>query len=171
MRKGGGKAKGAQFERDCCRMLSLWVSNGEQEDCFWRSAMSGGRSTVAFAKGKRLTAQAGDITCTSPTGMPFAKRFLAECKFYRDLDFLAAIDRKGRFAKFWRTISNEAVAHNRHPMLFAKQNRTPLFICLGWQGMLFLGYPTALAAITFPGIDAHLILADRFFKECKPPRE
>jgi len=47
MRKGGGKAKGASFERDICRRLSLWVSAGKQEDVFWRSAMSGGRSTVA----------------------------------------------------------------------------------------------------------------------------
>jgi hypothetical protein len=53
MRKGGGKQKGSQFERDVCRELSLWVSHGKQEDVYWRSAMSGGRSTVAALKGAR----------------------------------------------------------------------------------------------------------------------
>src|SRR5215216_6431446 len=38
--------KGPQWEREVCRALSLWVTNGERVDVFWRSAMSGGRATV-----------------------------------------------------------------------------------------------------------------------------
>ena len=47
--------------------------------------MSGGRSTVAAAKGKRLAAQAGDISCIHPIGQPFIDQFMVECKSYRDL--------------------------------------------------------------------------------------
>ena len=54
MRKGGGKAKGSSFERLICKELSLWITGGEHQDVFWRSAMSGGRSTVAMKKGDKL---------------------------------------------------------------------------------------------------------------------
>ena len=46
MRKGGGKEKGSSFERLVCKRMSMWLSKGERDDLFWRSAMSGGRATV-----------------------------------------------------------------------------------------------------------------------------
>ena len=38
MRKGGGKGKGGNFEREICKALSLWVSKGLNVDLYWRSA-------------------------------------------------------------------------------------------------------------------------------------
>lgn len=123
MRKGGGKAKGAGFERDVCKALSLWITAGAKEDCFWRSAMSGGRATVGRKKGKELTRQAGDITATSPEGHALTDYWYVECKFVKELRYhLALITGEGALAQYWREAVTQATAHKKMPMLIAKQN-------------------------------------------------
>ena len=59
MAKGHGK--GGQFERDVCRQLSLWWSDGTNDDWFWRSSQSGGRATQRAKKGQTTINAAGDI--------------------------------------------------------------------------------------------------------------
>ncbi|MBM3120244.1 MAG: hypothetical protein FJ006_12010, partial [Chloroflexi bacterium] len=59
-------SKGASFERDISRQLSLWWTHGERDDVFWRSSMSGGRATVRAKKGQKTAYQNGDITATDP---------------------------------------------------------------------------------------------------------
>lgn len=125
-----GKQKGGAFERDVCRKLSLWVSGGKQSDLFWRSAMSGGRATVARNRGESVR-QAGDITAVAPEGHILTDKYYVECKFYKDLDILSFIlNNKGKLAGFWKDTKREADRHgDRYPMLIAKQNNTPaLFI-------------------------------------------
>jgi hypothetical protein len=134
-----GKQKGAAYEREICRELSLWVSNGIQEDAFWRSAMSGGRATVAQRKGKRLAAQAGDISCVHPIGHAFANKFFVEIKFYKDLQFEGLVTETGNLINFWKEAKIQAKKYGKYPMLIAKQNRVPAMVCLG------LGGATALA--------------------------
>lgn len=168
VRSGGGKQKGAAFERECCRMLSLWVSHGQHEDFYWRSAMSGGRSTVAHAKGKILAAQAGDITCTHPAGAIFTNSFLAECKFYRDLNYPGLLTGTGKLLQFWDETKVQADRYHKLPFMFAKQNRMQTMICLNSDGMSFLGLPIENARITAPQEDLYLIEADKFFTVCKP---
>lgn len=118
-----GKQKGSAFERTVCRLLSQWVSHGKHDDLYWRSAMSGGRATVAKKKGIDVR-QAGDITSVSPEGHALTDLFYLECKFYRDLQIDSFIlDNKGKLAEFWRVAKREAKRHNRLPMLIAKENR------------------------------------------------
>jgi hypothetical protein len=73
-------AKGADFERDISRTLSLWWSHGERDDIFWRTSMSGGRATVRRKAGKETAYQAGDITATDPVGAPLIKATVIELK-------------------------------------------------------------------------------------------
>jgi hypothetical protein len=73
-------AKGADFERDISRTLSLWWSHGERDDIFWRTSMSGGRATVRRKAGKATAYQAGDITATDPIGAPLIKATVIELK-------------------------------------------------------------------------------------------
>lgn len=169
MRKGGGKQKGSQFERDACRQLSLWVSHGKHEDVFWRSAMSGGRSTVAHAKGKRLAAQAGDISCIHPSGQYLASRFVFECKFYADLNYTGLLTRRGNLVEFWDTLKAEAVRYGKTPFLIARQNRQPTTICLSMESMLTLGIITANALMVAPYLDLYIFNADNFFSGIEPP--
>jgi len=136
MRRGGGKGKGSAYEREVCKRLSLWVSGGKSTDLFWRSAMSGGRATVAHRKGQKVR-QSGDITAVAPEGHALTDFYFLECKFYKDLDLAAFfLTGKGRLAKFWTTAVREAKKHKKKPILIARQNRMP---------DLFLAQPLTIA--------------------------
>src|SRR5882672_7628966 len=126
MRRGGGKLKGAAFEREVCRRLSLWLTGGKREDTLWRSAMSGGRATIGHAKGMKLTAQAGDVSAVSPEGHLLTDRFNIELKAYRNLDFEGLLTMKGKFIDFWSRTCHEAKIHKKLPLFIAKQNRYPI---------------------------------------------
>jgi hypothetical protein len=120
-----GKVKGSSFEREVCKLFSLWISGGQNEDLFWRSAMSGGRATVAHRKGK-VVRQSGDITAVAPEAHFFTDIFFMECKFLKKLQ----IDKfillgEGTLAKFWQVCIKEAAKHGRKPMLIARENGKP----------------------------------------------
>jgi hypothetical protein len=123
-----GKQKGSAFEREVCKKLSLWVSHGKSVDLFWRSAMSGGRATVARTRG-RVVRQAGDITAVAPEGHALTDLTYIECKFYRDLDIESfLIHEKGKLAGFWRSTKINAKVNVKAPWLIAKQNRLPTLL-------------------------------------------
>lgn len=149
MRKGGGKKKGASFEREICKALSLWVTNGKRGDVFWRSAMSGGRATI-FADVR----QCGDICAVAPEGAPLVERFFIECKHYKDLQIANwALTGKGHLADFWEETKEQAEIHNcstridRRPLLIFRQNGFPIMLaCLAerHQELGLLPPPTAV---------------------------
>jgi hypothetical protein len=119
------KAKGGKFERLVCKALSLWVTRGKSGDCFWRSAMSGGRATVHGTNVR----QGGDIACVASEGHVFTDLFIAECKHERNLDLFAfVLLRRGRLWRYWQKLSKLALARNKHAMLIAKQNRVPTIV-------------------------------------------
>ena len=123
------KQKGSHFERVICKQLSLWVSGGEREDLFWRSAMSGGRATVGKRKGKDHAAHAGDISATHSQGHVLTDHWYIECKAYRNLAIESAMIKGiGTLAKFWRETCYQATQHKKMPMLIAKQNNTPILM-------------------------------------------
>lgn len=140
MRAGGGKAKGSQFEREVCVILSRWVSNGEHEDLFWRSAMSGGRATVRGQRGKNTNNQLGDISSVSRAGHCLTNRFVIEVKFYADLDIDAFLFKsRGKLVQFWREVQGIARKEKREPLLIAKQNRLAPLLIATPEGMEELG--------------------------------
>ena len=69
-RKGRGMAKGSSFERDICKQLSLWWTDGERNDIFWRTSGSGARAKVRSKTGKSTFGQHGDVQATDPIGQP-----------------------------------------------------------------------------------------------------
>jgi len=72
-----GKVKGNTFERDCSRMLSLWVTNGHRDDAIWRSASSGALTTVG--KGRYL-AHTGDFAATDGEAAWLFEHVIIEAK-------------------------------------------------------------------------------------------
>jgi len=74
------KGKGSSYERSICKKLSLWLSNGQSDDYFWRSSNSGGRATVRNRKGKGTRGHAGDVVGTHPIGERFLDSFTLELK-------------------------------------------------------------------------------------------
>lgn len=166
MRPGGGKAKGASFEREICRQLSLWISNETQEDVFWRSAMSGGRSTVAHAKGKRLANQAGDITAIHPIGQPMIDRFILECKDYTDLNFIGLLKGTGNLIQFWCETVLAAARYGKQPFLVAHQARQPTMVCLSAGGLSY--FQPLRIVVTAPCVGMNIVLFEDFLRT-KPP--
>ena len=124
------KQKGSSFERLVCRQLSLWVTHGKRDDCFWRSSMSGGRATIAAKKGKYHQV-VGDICAIASEGHTLTNHFFIECKHVKKLDIASFIlDDRGALAKFWKQACKQARDHLRQPLLIAKENnREPLVIC------------------------------------------
>ncbi|SRR6266849_2458553 len=168
MRKGGSKQKGASFEREVCVMLSTWITSGTREDVFWRSAMSGGRATAAFAKGRSLGAQVGDLSCIYPKGNRFISTFAVECKFYAKLDYEGLLTGKGKLLAFWAEINEQAKRYNKLPFLVCRQNRMHPHICLDNAGMQELDlYDHQTLLISRPE-DIFIFNTKHFFKVCKP---
>ena len=138
-RAGGGKQKGAQFERDICKRLSLWVTEGERDDIFWRSAMSGGRATIKHKQGEKATAHSGDISSTHWLGSFLTEAFSLECKTYADLGFTSSVTkRKGNIISFWDQTIRDAEVNGKLPMLIAKQLRQPIVLVIGEAGRKLL---------------------------------
>jgi len=73
-------AKGPQFERDVCRQISLWWSNSQRDDIFWRTPGSGARATARAKQGKTTFGQVGDIMSTDPAGQLLTSLITFELK-------------------------------------------------------------------------------------------
>ncbi len=148
MKPGAGKVKGGQFERDVCRILSLWITRGKRNDVFWRSAGSGSSATVASKKGKRGHSQLGDIVSVREEGNWFSDKFIVECKFYRDLQLGRLFTAKGAngfLYKTWVQLFKTALKHERIPLLIVKQNRYPILIIT--KSEMFNGFPITNVAV------------------------
>lgn len=88
--------KGADLEREVCKLLSEWWTNGQDDAVFWRTSQSGGRATSRRKKGRETFGQHGDIAAVNPIGLPFLRAFAVEVKrgYTEKLDLLACFDRK-----------------------------------------------------------------------------
>jgi hypothetical protein len=97
MRPGGGHAKGAQFERDICKRMSLWWTGGERDDVFWRTPQSGGRATRRGQKGQKTFGHHGDIQAIDPIGRPLLDHMIFELKCgYGHTSVMDLIDGSGK---------------------------------------------------------------------------
>ena len=137
-----GKQKGGGFERDICKALSLWVSHGKNVDLFWRSAMSGGRATVA----KGTVRQAGDITAVALEGHILTDQFYVECKFLKNISLDSLLKLNGPLFEIWAKTVLEAAKYNRIPTLIFKQNHYPTVFCTTPAGaeLLQLSLPRSI---------------------------
>lgn len=81
MRRGRGKAKGSQYEREICVRLSAWWMEDEDcDDAFWRSHSSGARATVRHRKGKKTIGQDSDVCATRKEAIALLKLMTIEIK-------------------------------------------------------------------------------------------
>jgi len=131
---GKSKAKGSAFERKICKDLSLWITDDERDDLFWRSSNSGGRATIVNKEGGKHT-QSGDISAIHPLGHQFIETFVIECKHYKNIQLEAFIfNGTGVFKEFWKQVRRDARKSKKHPLLIAKQNNRPILLGLDREG-------------------------------------
>lgn len=163
MPRSKGKQKGSAFERKVCKQLSLWVSNGENEDLFWRSAMSGGRATVGQRKGKNHARHAGDISATSVEGHGLTDEWYVECKAYKNLAIDSAmIKGTGPLIKFWDEAVLQAQQYGRKPMLIAKQNQVPVIVLVPISNTTHKAHLATFTAMGCDVLDFRRMLKTRF---------
>ena len=149
-KKRGGKSKGDSFERETCRALSLWWTDGERDDVLWRNR------TRVTSKTPNAERQLGDVAATHTIALPFIEVFNVELKTgYSKTkkgtkhkiipwDLLDLIDGKGKvFLEFWHQTQSDAILSKRFPMLIFKRDyhtpvvvmrRTDMFVLDGYQG-------------------------------------
>lgn len=90
-------SKGSAFEREICKRLSMWWSDQERDDIFWRTQASGGRATIRFRRGKGTHGQFGDIQAVDPIGKPLTDLVSLELKRgYSGTSFADVIDTNPR---------------------------------------------------------------------------
>lgn len=168
MKPGGGKAKGAEYERLVCKRLSLWMSRGLRTDLFWRSAMSGGRATVAHKLGRSVS-QGGDITAVDTRGAPLTDAMLIECKHYGQIDLRGLLPSgpKDGIAAWWWQCQRDAVRQSKLPLLFARC-RTAEYVVTNVDGFVFLNVAEPIAI--FPARRAYLMYVSQFLNSARRPR-
>lgn len=165
MRQGGGKAKGTSFERQVCKMLSVWVTAGLRDDVFWRSAISGGRATVGAKKGKDLSHVSGDICSVHEAGFPLTNAFYIECKSYKNLMLSRMlVEQKGTMVKFWKKTIKQARDNNKLPMLIWKQNLLMVCVCLDDAGWDVFKDQLKTMNISIPSLDLISVTFHRLLK-------
>ena len=127
--------------------------------------MSGGRATIGRRKGDILAAQAGDITAIDPAGSVLTDRYFVECKFYKALDLEAFWEGRGKLWKFWVKAQSEAKAHNKEPILIAKQNRTPVMVLVNVESFLDLPNVTKWRSVSMRHGDVAILWLSTLLKQ------
>lgn len=146
-----GNQKGAQFERDICRRLSMWWSGGEADDLFWRSAGSGGLATRRKKNGQTQKSQHGDIVATDARGADLTDRYTIECKRgYGRCSFLDIIDSKTTatqtITQFIAQAKRECSEGGRQRwlLIIQRDRRKPVIVWERGEGMATFGSPALL---------------------------
>ena len=165
-----GQGKGSEFERKICKILSLWWSNNERDDIFWRTSQSGGRATERKKKGMKTAGSYGDMTAIHESGKDFERTFLIEFKkgYNKDVGALMLVDGRQKepaLLKWW--IKNEKIKRENNRkfgiLIFERNRRHP---CIMMDEVLFGSLEqytgnwtlSNLIQINFVSIDSTLII-------------
>jgi len=133
--------KGSAFERLICKQLSLWWTDGDRDDVFWRTSNSGGRATIRGRQSKETFGQYGDIQATDPIGQPLMNACAIECKKgYKQATLSDIIDRpdnlkrKSEYQKFVeQAITQADAAKAPFWMLITKRDARNILIAIPWE--------------------------------------
>lgn len=135
-------SKGAEFERWLSKKLSLWWTNNQKDDIFWRSQQSGGRATQRKKQGKTTANQEGDLTAMDPQGQPFIDLISVEAKCgYSDFTIEGEINKSGQktvFRSFLEQCEREVQGTNRYWWLVVKQDRKKIMLIFSISFATFL---------------------------------
>ena len=130
--------KGSAFERTVCKQLSLWWTDGDRDDVFWRTSNSGGRATIRGRQSKATFGQYGDIQATDPIGQPLMNACAIECKKgYKQATLSDIVDRpdklkgKSDYQKFIeQAIAQAAAAGTPFWLLITKRDARNALIAM-----------------------------------------
>ena len=136
-----GLGKGSEYERTVCKRLSLWWTDGERDDIFWRTAGSGAWATTRGKKGEKTYGSYGDVAALDPIGEPLIKLVTIEIKRGHSpkpgkgpSDYLNVLDlldydfktrkKSPLLIQWWRKLSKDCFsAEAKYPWLIFKRDR------------------------------------------------
>jgi len=172
----GKSKKGGNYEREFSKALSLWYSDGDCDDIFWRTSGSGARATTRRKQQKKTRYEYGDISFRDPTGQPFIDYFLLELKrgYSKGIDVLDFLDKKKGdilILKWWKKAEEEKVfAERKSTMLVVRRDgKAPVLVVDKYVFKCFrhLGYAGSYLRINSIKNDVQLVMLplDDFFKK------
>jgi len=144
MKQGGGKRKGGQYERDVCRVLSLWWTQDKKKPhdaIFWLTSQSGGRATTRAKQKLKTPNSHGDVGYLDIKGKPFIDKVLLELKrgYTKDISILDFLDKnKGEplLLKWWNKSEKEReLAGRKYILIIFRRDRHKS--CIFMKGSLF----------------------------------
>ena len=127
MKKGGGKTKGGNWEREICRTLTEWVTGKREPVIFWRSSGSGAQFTQTKGKGSRMAA---DLVAVDKRGSFLTDRFCIEAKHYKAVSFKGLLTGRSGIIKWWGQVEADAGKVGRIPCLIFKINYYPPYLMM-----------------------------------------
>jgi hypothetical protein len=178
---GYGARKGAAFERTLAVLLSMWITSDERDDVLWRTAMSGGRSTIGRRVGKARDAQAGDLGAIDSEAEWFCNTFLIEAKCYKAFkwdrdayDPWTALPRKATMRPLeiaLHTIEEARESNREAPLVFLKANAQPVVVLTTSRGIELLegGGDAVNPTLSWPAHDVYAFRLDSFIPRADFP--
>lgn len=126
MKKGGGKQKGGNFEREIAKFLSCWMGGNKKDLWIWRSPGSGSVATVGLYKDAT-----GDLVAINENAKPLMNYFSIELKCgYPDASFdnIFKNNKNDDLKNFWDQCTRDAIKANKQPLLIFKKDRFPIIV-------------------------------------------
>lgn len=176
--------KGSVFEREICKALGRWWTDGERDDIFWRTAGSGARATCRFRKGQSTAGQYGDVSAIDSIGEPLLQVFSIELKrgysanSFGDMFDFPAKAKKQKWEVFYSQAKASAEASGaRYWMLIWRRDRRKALVFMPLEVMMevvpesFSSFPNISAAVPLYGdkmVEVSCCAFEDFLKLVKP---
>lgn len=137
MKIGKGKQKGSNFEREICKELSFWLSDGEYKNVFRRNT---------FTKtGDLIVNPSLEDSEVRSLALKFLDLFNVECKCYKHIDLLSELDigeqkrTKTDLEDWWEQCCSDAIKTKKQPLLIIKRNGHKPYVVADWAALLVCG--------------------------------
>lgn len=117
--------KGGAFERECARLLSLWLTADRDRNQLIRSVSSGGWEY-------RNVRQVGDLAPNGPQGAAFRRVYGVECKNRESWAWrhLWTAEDGGEVIRWWRKHRDECDGAGLVPLMMLTKNYQPLLVVM-----------------------------------------
>jgi hypothetical protein len=173
------KDRGFAFEREVCRLFSLWWSGGSDDMLLWRTAGSGSCATTRRKGGKATKGQDGDVGAIDPAIAPLIRFWNVECKHgYKASSFHDLLDRpRGHSPPDpWHWMKHSRTCAEASGALFWcviwRRTRRRILLACPHDAALLIGAGPALATLDGHCLgelgDVAVYSADDFFSNAKP---
>jgi hypothetical protein len=172
MSKNNSKHIGNDYERECAKKLSKWLTGSDEKLICWRDTSSGTLSTVRNKKNLATAGFSGDFQCLDLEYINFFNEFHVDSKSLTKINLMMISEKNQKSNKLfqeWKKVCKDADKNNKIPMMLVKvrdDRSIPDFIIFDIR--IEIDY---LSKIDFEfnenmeNYNCQLFLQDEFFKE------